>query len=137
MGINYWAIFVCAVLSMVLGFVWYGPLLGKAWLRIVGATDMDIVKRKEMQKRAMPLYFIQFALVLVQLFILAHLTGDSIASGILSALLIWIGFILPTVAAACMWTNEPRKVAWARFGIQAGYQLVLFIVFGFVLGLWI
>lgn len=136
-GINYWAILVCGVVAMILGAIWYGPIFGKKWMQICGATDMDMEKRKEMQKRAMPLYFIQFALVLVQLFILAHLTGVTMKSGVLSAVLVWVGFIMPTIAACSMWTNEPRKQAWTRFLIQSGYQLVCFTLFGVILGHWI
>lgn len=136
-GINYWAVLVCGVLAMILGAIWYGPIFGRKWMEICGATEMDMAKRKEMQRRAMPLYFVQFALVLIQLFILAHLTGGTVKSGILSALLVWAGFVMPTIAACSMWTNEPRKAAWARFLIQSGYQLLCFVVFGIILALWL
>ncbi len=136
-AINYWAVLACGVLSLVLGSIWYGPLFGKTWMRIVGATDMDIEKRKEMQRKAAPLYVVQFVLSLGQAFLLAHMTGFSAMSGVLSALLVWAGFVMPTVAGACMWTNEPRRIAWTRFLIQAGFQLVCLAVFGLVLGLWL
>ena len=136
MLLNYWAILVCAALSMVLGSIWYGPIFGKTWMRLCGATDMDAAKRKEMQKKMIPLYIVQFVLTLAQLFVLAHLTGSGVIVGIMSALWTWVGFILPTVAASCMWTGEPRKMAWTRFLIQAGYQLAAFIMFGAILAGW-
>lgn len=37
---------------------------------------------------------------------------------------------------AVMWTNETGRLKWARFIIQGGYQLVLFIVFGLLLQFW-
>ncbi len=137
MNLNYWAIFVCAVISLVLGSIWYGPLFGKAWARIMGTDTMSPEECKKMQQKAMPLYFVQFVLSLVQVFVLAHITGFSWGSGVLSAIWAWIGFVLPTVAGASMWTNEPRKLAWQRFFIQAGFQLLCFVVFGAVLGLWL
>ncbi len=121
---------------MVLGSIWYGPMFGKKWMEICGAGAMDEAKRKEMQKKAMPLYFVQFILTLVTLFVLVHLTGFSAKGGIMSALWVWLGFIMPTVAACSMWTNEPRKAAWTRFLIQAGYQLIAFVMFGAILGVW-
>lgn len=36
--VNYLAILVAAVLSMVLGFLWYGPLFGKEWTKLMGVT---------------------------------------------------------------------------------------------------
>ncbi len=138
MTTHYWLVIIGAgILSLVLGSIWYGPLFGKAWMRICGATDMDAEKRKEMQKKAMPLYFVQLLLTLVQLYVLSHLTGASGLVGIKSALWVWAGFVLPTVAGSSMWNNDSKKVAWTRFLIQAGFQLVCLVVFGFILGTWL
>lgn len=125
---------MCGVLAMVLGAIWYGPLFGRTWMRIVGATAMDEEARKKMQKEAAPLYFIQFVLTLFQLFVLSHLTGPTSVIGLKSALWTWGGFVLPIIAGACMWNNDSRSTAWARFLTQAGYQLVCFIMFGLILG---
>lgn len=136
-AINYWAVLVCGVVSMILGSVWYGPLFGKMWMKVIGATEMDVQKRKEMQKRAMPLYFVSFVLSLFQAYVLAHyIAGWSDASGVENSLWIWAAFIIPTVAGGAMWNNDSSKVSWARFLIQGGYYLVLFIIFGLILGMW-
>lgn len=137
MGINLWAVLACGVISMVIGAVWYGPIFGKKWMEIVGVTAMDEAKRKEMQKKAMSLYAVQFVLSLFQAYVLAYyIAGWKEASGVVNALWIWAAFVMPTVAGASMWMNDSGKIKWARFLIQAGYQLVLFVVFGLVLGMW-
>lgn len=135
--INYFAILVCAVLSLVVGAIWYGPLFGKAWARVVGADQYDLERRKEMQKKAMPLYFIQFVLVLFQVLVLAHLIADTqTVSGLSRSLWIWGAFIVPTIAGTAMWNNDSSKISWARFLIQSGYQLVIFFIFGLILTFW-
>jgi hypothetical protein len=63
-------------------------------------------------------------------------TLSGVSSGVHTAFSVWIAFVMPTVAAASMWNNDSGKVSWARFLIQAGYQLVLFILVGFILGIW-
>lgn len=137
MVINYWAVLVCGVVSMVIGFVWYGPLFGKKWMEIVGAKAVDMEARKKMQKEAGPLYLVQFLLTLFQAYVLAHyIAGWKDASGVENALWIWAAFLMPTVAGSAMWNNDSARVKWARFLIQAGYQLVLFVVFGLILGMW-
>jgi hypothetical protein len=136
MEINYYAVIVCAVLSMVIGFLWYGPLFGKKWMEIVGATEMDEAKRKEMQKKAAPLYLVQFLLTLFQVWILAGMIASNPSDALYSSIKIWAAFVMPIVAGTAMWNNDSRKIAWTRFLVQGGYQLVLFIVFGFLLGLW-
>ena len=137
MSINYLAIAVCAVLSMVIGFIWYGPLFGKQWMKVTGATALDKEARKKMQQSAGPLYGIQLLLSIFQVWVLAYYIQNwSTISGLTNALWIWAAFILPTVAGSSMWNNDKGNVKWARFLIQTGYQLVLFTVYGIILGLW-
>ncbi len=135
--INYMAVFVCAVLSMVLGAVWYGPLFGKKWMEILGTDPKDTKAIKKMQKEAGPMYMVQFLITLFQVYVFAYyVKGWSDVSGITNAFWVWIAFIVPTLAGSAMWTNEKSENKRARFLIQAGYQLVLFTMFGFVLGAW-
>lgn len=136
-AINYWAIATGAVLSMIIGAIWYGPIFGKKWMEIVGVDPADKEAMKKMQKSAGPLYGVQFILTLFQVLVLAHLVADTqIAGGLERSLWIWAAFVIPTLAGAVMWTNEAAKLKWARFLIQGGYQLVLFGIFGLLLQFW-
>jgi len=129
------AIIVGGVLSMVVGYIWYGPLFGKKWMEIIGASAEDEAKRKEMQKAAGPLYVVQLILTLFQLWILAQVIGVwTSVSGLEVALWVWAGFVMPVIAGTAMWNNDSRSVAWARFLIQGGYQLIMFVIFGLLLG---
>ena len=135
--VNYFAIVVGSVLSMAIGAMWYGPLFGKKWLEIVGATAEDLEARKKMQAAAGPLYVMQFVLTLFQVLVLAHLVADTTrVGGLERSLWIWAAFVIPTLAGAVMWTNEEGRRKWARFLIQGGYQLTIFIVFGLLLQFW-
>lgn len=137
MEVNYWAVLAGALSSMVIGSIWFGPLFGKKWIAINGLKPEDIVKREAMQKAALPLYIVQFVLSLLQLYILAHfIQGWKEVSGIENALWIWLGFVMPTVAGLAMWNMQPTKVKWALFLISSGYQLVSFLMFGWILGTW-
>ncbi len=135
--INYFAVVVSAVLSMLIGGIWYGPLFGKKWMEIVGVSASDLEARKKMQQSAGPLYALQFFLTLFQVLVLAHLIADTTrATGLERSLWICVAFVLPTVAGASMWTAEPAHQKRARFLIQAGYQIVLFMSFGLILHFW-
>lgn len=137
MEINYFAILVCGILSMVLGYIWYGPLFGRKWAEVIGADISNPEKVKEMQKGVNILYLVQFALALFQALILAYyIEGWKEASGLENALWIWAGFVVPVIAGTAMWNNDSRKIAWTRFLIQSGYQLLNLAVFGIVLGIW-
>ncbi|MBU3668988.1 MAG: hypothetical protein FGM57_03410 [Candidatus Taylorbacteria bacterium] len=56
-------------------------------------------------------------------------------SGVENALLICFAFVVPTFAAASMWSGDSRKVQIQKFLLQTGYAIISFIVFGAVLGI--
>lgn len=137
MEINILAVLACAVVSMAVGSVWYGPLFGQKWMEVCKVDKTDLAARKKMQQEAMPLYLVQFVLTFFQAYVLAHfIEAWSDVSGIQAALWIWAAFVIPTTAAASMWTAEPTRMKWARFLIQSGYYLTLFILFGLILSAW-
>jgi hypothetical protein len=131
-------IVVGAFLSLVVGSVWYGPLFGKKWMEIIGATSLDVEKRKEMQKAAMPLYVIQFGLTLLQLYVFTNFIAwnELTKESVWVAFFMWVGYVVPTLAGNAMWNNNPPKVKMAMFLIQAGYQLVMFLLYGYMVATW-
>lgn len=135
--VNYWAILIGAVLSMGVGAFWYGPLFGDKWLEIIGIERTDLETIKDMQKGAMPLYGLQFSMTLFQIMILAFLVSDTnLFVPIEKALWIWIAFVIPTLAGSVMWTNKSIALKRAQFFIQAGYQLIMFVIYGALLQYW-
>lgn len=134
MIVSIYMIVLCAVLAMVIGAIWYGPLFGKKWLEVICADKVDLERRKEMMKGVWKLYLTQFVLTIFQAYVLAYyIAGWKEASGVENALWIWAAFVVPVIAGTAMWNNDNAKISWTRFLIQSGYQLVLFIIFGLLL----
>lgn len=48
--VNYLAIVLATFSAMVLGFLWYGPILGKQWMNLNHTTEEEIRKRGPMWK---------------------------------------------------------------------------------------
>lgn len=140
MEIHFLPILMCAVLSIIVGSVWYGVLFGKTWARLIGADPecmTDPVKRKAANKQALPMYGIQFVLSLLQIWILAQFIAAGVSgAGLSISIWIWLGFIMPSVAGASMWNNDSRKDNWTKFFLAAGFQLILAIAFGLILNFW-
>src|SRR5690348_2723001 len=67
--LNYWAILVAVVASMVLGFLWYGPIFGKAWMKEMG-IPADRKPDPKVMRRGMILMLIGSFLTV---FVLAHI----------------------------------------------------------------
>ena len=45
--VNYLSVLVATIAGMVVGFIWYGPLFGKTWIRLTKFSQTDINKAKE------------------------------------------------------------------------------------------
>lgn len=138
--IEYGAVVVAAILSMVIGFVWYGPLFGKVWSELMGWGPMTPEKMKEMQKKARPAYAITFVASLVMAYVLAHTyvfassytNTVGLVGGLMAGFWSWLGFIMPVTLGSVLWDGKP----WKLWFINAGYWLVLLLVMGAVIGWW-
>lgn len=143
MEINILAVVVCVVVAQVLGFLWYGPIFGKSYMAVIGGKkreEMSDKECKEMDKQMRPVYVLNIIVSIVTILVLSCVLRQymvmDVVEGVKIALLMWLGFIMPLAAMNAMWSGKPKKLAWNLFLITAGYQLVTFVIFGIVLGLW-
>lgn len=137
-SINYLAIAACVVAAMFVGFLWFGPIFGKAWARHMGMED------EEPGSMAMPLVLFAIANLLIA-YVFIHgievwrasswgLSPDvsNLALVLNSALFTWIGFFLPLQMGRVAW----EKKGWGLVLINAGFDLVRLLMFAFILVYW-
>lgn len=136
--INFWAVLASAIVAMVLGFVWHGPLFGKKFMAAMGMvmpTDPEVVKK--MKKAMYMTYVIQFLLFVLQVWILAkHITLGVDYSPFATAVCLWLGFVMPTVASSVLWSDRSTKNKWTIFLISAGFNLVALAIAAVIIGAW-
>ncbi len=138
--VNYLAVLVAAIAAMVVGFLWYGPLFGKPWSKLMGWGEMTPEKMKEMQKKAMLGYVASFIGSLVMAYVLSHVTvfaqsylGTSgWTSGLSSGFWMWLGFVAPVTLGSVLWEGKPLKLWY----INASYYLVQLVVMGTLIAAW-
>ena len=134
MEVNWIAILVSAVFSMVLGAVWYSPaLFGKQWMKLSGMTKGKIAKSKD----KMPMiYGGQFLASLVEIWVLSvfiRYTGvEEFVTGAIVGLWIWLGFVATVGFSDIVFNGKDLRLV----AINTGYQLVLLIVAGGILATW-
>ena len=136
-GINPWAVLVAAIATMVVGFLWYSPILfARPWMRLMGYDPDDKAKLAEMQKGAGKLYGITFVATVVSAVVLAKIIDltsvVSIPYGMKVGFGIWVGFIATTQLTGALFTKQPMRL----FLINTGYQLVCYMVMGAILAKW-
>ena len=130
-AINYWAVLLGGIFLVVMGTLWYGPIFGKVWMKIVGAPDMSKEEMKKTQKEMMPYYLVQFLFSLVTSFVLYYFVK---LIGFHVAFWIWLGFAM-SQAAGAMWDTE-KKYAVKKFLVIAGYYLVVLLALGWAYTMW-
>jgi hypothetical protein len=138
MCVNLWAVLGAAVATMVIGFLWYSPLLfAKPWMVAMGYDPQDKAKIAEMQKSAGPLYGISFLASLLAAFVLGkiiyNLTIDTALYGMKVGFAVWLGFVMTVQLTDKLFGKRPMKL----FLINTGYQLVCYLAMGAILGKWV
>jgi len=136
-SLNWLAILVAAASTMILGFLWYSPLLfAKAWTREMGYDPNDKAKMDEMRKSAGPAYAGSFAASLLSAFTLAlilhGMRAESLQFGIMASFHIWLGFVATVQFTGALFAKQSMTL----FAINTGYQLVSYLVMGAILVLW-
>lgn len=130
MPMNVWAVLACAVASMVLGGLWYSPVLfGNAWMRAAGITDE--------KARSANLGMVMggaFVLSLIGAAVFALFLGPEPALGFAigagsSAGLCWVA---GSFGINYLFEQRPLRL----FFINAGYHTLQYTLIGLILGAW-
>jgi hypothetical protein len=138
--VNYWAVVASAVVMMILGALWYGPIFGKEWMRLMGMKGPD--KMDDKTKKAMMRSYGLMALgAFVMSFVLAHaviyaesyLGTFGVWGGLQVGFWNWLGFVTPVTLGTVLWEGKP----WKLWLINVGYYFVGLLVIGVLLSIWL
>ena len=130
--INHLAVLAAVILQFVLGYLWYGPLFGQAWMDMEG---LDMAAIQANPPGAGPWIMNIFATVAgiyLLAWILVKLGTDKLGKGL------WLGFLFGFVwiqlsfMAGGMFSQDPYWLAW----INGGYSTVALALSGAILGAW-
>ncbi len=132
--LNYWAILVSGILAMVIGAVWYSPVLfSKSWMKEVGKSEKDM---EQAGKGANAGYAIAMVGNLVMAYIMAHFVDYTASTtallGLQTAIWAWLGFTAATTAMNYVFEGK----SWKLFWINNGLQLVTMSVAAMILASW-
>ncbi|MBN2134481.1 MAG: DUF1761 domain-containing protein [Acidobacteria bacterium] len=122
--IPFLAIFLCGVVNLFMGFLWYNLLFLKPW-----KDEMKWTKKEEeaAQKKAIQSMVLSFIGSLIMGFILANLFAGlgiiSIPKALLAALLIWIGFEAISRLNAVLF----ERASWKLYWIDATFDLAVIL----------
>src|SRR5260370_41822457 len=136
--INYFAVLLAGIVSMPLGFLWYGPLFGKKWMKLSGMSKEKIDAAKKSGKANMG-YGLMFVGSLVMAYVLAHslvfassyLRMTGVPAGLMSGFWSWLGFVGPVTLGSVLWDGKP----WMLSVLNNTYYILLLLLMGVILAL--
>src|SRR3972149_4264711 len=129
-NVNWIAVLVSAVASMVVGFIWFSPpLFQKAYLAEIGKTAEAAAAIPPTN------YLISFILAIVEAVILSSLIGamanPGVGAGLAAGFMGWLGFVATTSGANTLFGDNKFRLWY----VQNGNHLLTLLVMRAIIGL--
>lgn len=129
-SVSLMAVLAGVVISMVLGFAWYSPMLfGNLWMKELG-------KKKDELGSPNTGYFAMVVASALMTYIMAHFVSyagaDTASEGLVAGLWLWLGFVATTGVGKTVFQGQSVKL----YLIDYGYNLVQFALIGMLLAVW-
>lgn len=130
MDVNIYTIIAAAIINLLLGYLWYSPLLfGRIWVKEHN-LDSSFLRPSSLHY----LGAIIVAIVTAWVFsILIHWFEITfILTGMQFGFLIWLGFVATAQFSGVIWAQKTIRA----YLIDTGFQLVNLVIMGAILSIW-
>jgi hypothetical protein len=132
----YLPLLMAAIAGFAFGAVWYG-VLGKQWMAARGLSEAEAKARTGPSPVPFIVSFIALLIMALMLSgVLVHLAlgglGLSVRTGMISGFLVWLGFVITTMAVNHAFQGERRMLTL----IDGGHWLGVLLIQGAILGWW-
>lgn len=128
-------ILLATVASFMFGAIWYGGF-SRRWLAALGKTDEELKASAGFAVPMVVTFVAQLVMAWVMAGILAHLLKGgvvvSLRNGMLTAAILWLGFVATTLASNHSFQGARRMLTV----IDAGHWLGVLLIQGAILGGW-
>lgn len=134
-SINWLAVLLCVVASMVIGSVWFSPkVFFNSWWKAIGKTDKDApggTNMGVMWGGTVLASVVQAIFMGLMVNAMGSMTagGATWSSGAMAGFFLWLGFVAPSSLTNKLFAE--RLPAWFY---EAGNHLVTFLVMGAIQG---
>ncbi|QHI37714.1 hypothetical protein IMCC3317_30950 [Kordia antarctica] len=144
-NVNWIALVVAALSTLVIGFLWYGPLFGKAWMKETGMTE-EKAKQGNMPLRlglSVVLAFVAVFFIFQNSVLTGGIPPDQLhglnnpryltfGHGVLHGVIISMFVVMPAMVTNAMYEQKSIKYML----INVGYWVVSFALMGGIVNAW-
>ncbi|CAF1400686.1 unnamed protein product [Adineta ricciae] len=138
--VNYGAVATCTLINIILGGLWYSPLLfAKPWAKLMGFDLNKMKNDPTVQKNAQKGYIIStvchFIMVIILAYFIQLISGSSSwFDGMKIGFCCWLGFALTSMLPNHIFSKN--EFSWKLAAINIGYPMVGASLAGAILGAW-
>lgn len=138
--LNYLAILISTIVAFGIGGLWYGPLFGRLWMKLMGFSQEDLEKMKK--KGGMGK---SYALMFVSQFILAYVLAHFILGwaqnapdtgrlsiGLQTGFWLWLGLVATIQLGTVLWEQK----SWKLYMLNITHWLIVILVMSSILAMW-
>lgn len=116
-----------AVVSLVVGSIWYSPgtPMGRLHMKAIGFDKISPDEQKrlieEMKPKMWKSYLAQFVMSALTAFFVGFITvigmrnGQTFGMVATEAFFVWLAMMVPVIGSGVLWGNTPRDIAWKKF----------------------
>jgi hypothetical protein len=132
MDVNWLAIILCGVAYMILGSLWYSPLLfSKPWQKLSGVKMGGSSKQGGLMQMMAISFVASLVMAYVMSVIFKAINPATVMDGMIGGFWIWLGFVASTTVINGVYLKKPYQL----MAIEAGFFLVDLLAFGAILTL--
>ncbi len=132
-SVNYLAVLVATIASFVSGFLWYGPLFGKKWQKMMKFTEKSMKSMNLTPMKAMTLGFITTLITVYVLAMFIKVAGaTTISGGLLVGFWIWLGFIATTTLGSYLWEGKSLNL----YFFNNAFNIINILIVSAILSVW-
>ena len=130
-AVNPLAILAAAVLTFVIGGIWYSSLLfERPWRGLIGVSETQFAAQSQL--RIFALSFVAALVMSINLALFLSAPSVDVVFGATAGLLAGAGWVAAAMATTYLFERRPLKL-WL---IDAGYHVVALTAMGALLGAW-
>lgn len=129
------AIFFAMLSNVFVGMLWYGPLFGKSWIKLVGIKPSELTMDNDTYAKSILIALLGAIGLNSILQYSMQLSGlsNEIINVVVCAAMISLTFSAPPLLNLVIYENRPTKL----FLINIFHQFAVYLVMGLVLSIWI
>jgi len=128
--VNYVAVLVAALASFFFGWLWYGALFAKTFMKLSGKKSKDM--HGNMTKSMTIEGVTHIVRAWVVSIVLVWVAATTMNAALWAGFYVWLGFVATVTAGGVAWNKEP----WGLWVLNNGHHLVSILIVSGILVSW-